>query len=158
RSLLPLGLVVLLVLGWTVLPGAPWFWTALALLVLGLPLVLRCAGAIQSLAGGGAPLAVLRDLAGDLGPTVGHLVLATVFLLDQARLSVNAIVRTLFRMYWGRRQLLEWETASATERRLGAGLVHFGLTMWPTVLLAAGLGLVVLLAPGSLPAAVPLLA
>ena len=30
RSLIPPRLLLLLVLGWTVLPGSPWFWTAMA--------------------------------------------------------------------------------------------------------------------------------
>src|SRR5207245_843583 len=34
RSLVPPALVVLLALGWTVLPGSPWLWTAVALAVL----------------------------------------------------------------------------------------------------------------------------
>ena len=38
RSLVPPALLVLLVLGWTVLPGSPWFWTATVLAVLLLPL------------------------------------------------------------------------------------------------------------------------
>ena len=39
RSLVPPALVVLLALGWTVLPGSPWLWTAAALAVPALPLV-----------------------------------------------------------------------------------------------------------------------
>ncbi len=37
RSLVPPALLVLLVLGWTVLPGSPGFWTATALAVFALP-------------------------------------------------------------------------------------------------------------------------
>src|SRR5262249_38528645 len=40
RSLVAPALVLLAVLGWTVLPGSPWFWTGLTLLVPALPLVL----------------------------------------------------------------------------------------------------------------------
>src|SRR5207248_10371847 len=38
RSLVPPGLLVLLVLGWTTLPGSPWLWTATALAGFALPL------------------------------------------------------------------------------------------------------------------------
>ena len=41
RSLLPPALVILLVLGWTVLPGPFWFWTGLALVVIAWSLVLQ---------------------------------------------------------------------------------------------------------------------
>ena len=37
RSLVPPALVVLLMLGWTVLPGSPWLWTAVALAILAVP-------------------------------------------------------------------------------------------------------------------------
>src|SRR5262249_31227772 len=39
RSLVAPALLVLLVLGWTVLPGSPWLWTAVALSVPTLPLL-----------------------------------------------------------------------------------------------------------------------
>src|SRR5439155_9141758 len=39
RSLVAPAVVVLLALGWTVLPGSPWLWTAVALCVPALPLV-----------------------------------------------------------------------------------------------------------------------
>ena len=35
--------MILLILGWTVLPGSPWFWTFAALAVLAWPLLLQLA-------------------------------------------------------------------------------------------------------------------
>ena len=49
--------------------------------------------------------------------------LAIVFLPHQAWVSADAIVRTLWRLFVSRRQLLEWQTASQAERvagRIGA--------------------------------------
>ena len=37
RSLVPPALIVMLALGWTVLPGSPWLWTTIALAILALP-------------------------------------------------------------------------------------------------------------------------
>ncbi|HZY83811.1 MAG TPA: glycosyl transferase family 36, partial [Gemmataceae bacterium] len=54
RSLVPPALVVLLALGWTVLPGAAWFWTLLALLCLAVPLLLLLVGSAVSLVRGGS--------------------------------------------------------------------------------------------------------
>ena len=39
RSLVPPSLVLLLALGWTVLPGSPWAWTIAALAVPAVPLI-----------------------------------------------------------------------------------------------------------------------
>ena len=70
RSLVPPALLVLLVLGWTVLPGSPWLWTAVALAVFALPLFQIGAGRRRS----GASAAgrcrrseeVARERAGDV--------------------------------------------------------------------------------------------
>ena len=49
-------------------------------------------------------------------------------------------MRTLARLFVTRRNLLEWETAASTERRLGTGLPHFVASMWPAPALAVALG------------------
>ena len=46
-----------------------------------------------------------------------------MFLLD-------AIGRTLVRLFWTRRKLLEWETAASTEQRLRAGSCTSSQDMW----------------------------
>jgi cyclic beta-1,2-glucan synthetase len=159
RSLVPPALVVLFALGWTVLPGSPWLWTGLALLVPGLPLLLMLLGSAAGLVGGGSWLLRLRDLRASLGATAGQALLGVAFLAEQARQCLDAVLRTLYRLAVSRKRLLEWETAAATERRLGAGLAHFGSVMWPASALAVALGvLVYLVRPEALPAAAPLLA
>ena len=42
--------------------------------------------------------------------------LTLVFLPYEAYISVDAIVRTLVRMLWTKRRLLEWKTSSDSER------------------------------------------
>jgi cyclic beta-1,2-glucan synthetase len=158
RSLVPPALVAMLALGWTVLPGPPWYWTVAALGVLALPL-------LQAVTGTVAGAVLSRSLEGlkrwpdVVAPTAGRVALAAVFLADQARLLTDAVVRTLVRLYVTRRNLLEWETAASTERRLGTGLVPFALSMWPAPALALGLAvLLALVRPGALAAAGPVLA
>ena len=43
-----------------------------------------------------------------------------MFLAYRAVLLLDAIVRTLVRLFVTRRKLLEWETAASTEQRLGS--------------------------------------
>jgi cyclic beta-1,2-glucan synthetase len=159
RSLLPPALFVLLVLGWSVLPGPFWFWTGLALVVIAWPLLL------QVVTGGVHCLYELfrhrrvRGFWGGLGPTAGQVLLSAVFLADQSRLMLDAVVRTLIRLCITRRRLLEWETAAATERRLGNSLPACYRRMWLASLVALLFVLpVVLVRPNALPAAGPLLA
>jgi cyclic beta-1,2-glucan synthetase len=119
--------------------------------------LLALLGAARSLLGGSWGLQ-LRDLRFSLGSTVGQFLLSVAFLAEQARNDLDAIIRTLYRLLISRKNLLEWETAAATERRLGTGLAHFWSVMWPSSALAVAVGVVVFFAqPSALPAAVPLL-
>ncbi len=146
-------------LGWTVLPGPAWFWTGLVLFMLSWPLPLQLVtGAVQFLHGLLRHLRVL-GLPGNLWPTAGQALLSTVFLVDQSRLMLDAVVRTLIRLCITRRRLLEWETAASTERRLGTSFLTFCRSMWQAPALALSLVLaIMLIRPDALPAAMPLLA
>jgi cyclic beta-1,2-glucan synthetase len=157
RSLVPPGLVLWLALGWVVLPVPWWLTVGLALLVLTLPLLLQALNTLVGLVRTGSPAAV-HEFRHGAPATLGQLTLSTVFLLHQAAQNVDAVVRTLVRLFVTRQHLLEWETAAAAERRLGAGLGDFVATMWQAPALAAVLaGLVAALRPGELPAAAPFL-
>ena len=158
RSLIPPSLVLLLVLGWTVLPGRTWIWTAIALAVPALPLgqwlIGTSIGCVRSGSMGG-----LWSWRASIPATLGQIALSIIFLANQARLLVDSIGRTLLRLFVWRRRLLEWETAASTERRLGTGLLQFWGTMWPAPALAALIGVAVaLIHPGALGAAGPILA
>jgi cyclic beta-1,2-glucan synthetase len=155
RSLVPPALMVLLILGWTVLPGAAWLWTALAAAVLALPLLLQVLGmALRTFTTGLS----LRECRYELPATLGQVAVSASFLADQARLMVDAIGRTVYRLLVTRRQLLEWETAASTERRLGGHFTAFCLDMWPACALTGLAALVVaLVQPEALPAASPFL-
>ena len=52
--------------------------------------------------------------------------LAVAFLPHQAWISADAIVRTLWRLAVTRRNLLEWQTASQTERAVRVGAAPRG--------------------------------
>jgi cyclic beta-1,2-glucan synthetase len=158
RTLGPPALVLLLALGWTVLPGSPWVWTAAALIVLFWPLLLQVGSipgrVVRSIAAG----IRRRPVPGGLGNTGVQEALATAFLAEQARLLADAIGRTLARLFVTRRLMLEWETAAAAERRLAGGLPTFLRTMWFAPALAAGLALLLaFVRPGALTAAAPFL-
>jgi cyclic beta-1,2-glucan synthetase len=156
RSLVPAALVVLLALGWAVLPGPGWAWSLAALAVIALPLGLQLLDHLLGLVRSAAPRAVLRGARQSLPATLGQVVLTSVFLANQAVLSLDAIARTLYRLFVSRRRLLEWETAAAAEARLGTGLRQFARSMGQAVAVAVGLaGLVAWLNPVALPAAVP---
>ncbi len=158
RSLTPPALVLLLVVGWTVLPGPAWLWTLFALAVPALPLVQLVVGTTYGSLRRGS-LSGLLGIGHYFPPTAGQSLLWIAFLADQAGRLSDSIVRTLNRLFVTRRNLLEWETAAATEHRLGTGLGNFIRAMWSSSAFAVAVGVMVaLVRPAALPAALPVLA
>jgi cyclic beta-1,2-glucan synthetase len=153
RSLVPPALVLWLALGWTVLPLPSWLPAGLAVLVLLLPLLLHVCGMAVH-AGRSVSLLPVREFRRSGLVTAGQVVLSGVFLLNQALLSLDAITRTLVRLFITRRSLLEWETAAAAERRLGSSLHHFFTNMARSLLCAAAIAVIVeFVRPAELPVA-----
>src|SRR5262249_37933397 len=99
-----------------------------------------------------------RGVRWGLGATAGQVLLNVVFLADQARLMIDAVGRTLTRLYVTRRHLLEWETAAVTERRLGTDFRSAWLNVrTPSISAALATLLVLTIRPASLPAAAAIL-
>jgi cyclic beta-1,2-glucan synthetase len=137
RSLLPPSLVAILVLSWLgALPGSPLFWTALASLVLFLPLCLQASRTPWQLWRAWRWRTETNFVTSDLRCTLAQGLLSVVFLANEARLLVDAIVRTLYRLVITKKHLLEWETAASTDLRLGGGFRGFLLDMWQSCALA----------------------
>ena len=145
RSLIPPAMVLWLVLSFTVLPVSAWLGLGFPLLILALPLTLQVlGGVVQALRA--RSLAPVRELGKNILPTLGQAGLMAVFLLFQTYQAVDAIVRTLRRLFLTQRHLLEWETAASAERRLGTGLRHFLRAMWQAPALAVALTMLIGLA------------
>jgi cyclic beta-1,2-glucan synthetase len=159
RSLMAPATVALLLLGWTVLPGSPVAWTAIALASAFLPVFLR----LFQLLGGPKAMesgpAFVRTTIDDLKTDAVRVSLQLAFLANQAYEMLDAIIVTLVRLGITKHRLLEWETAAASARRGGPPRLDvFAREMIAGPLIAAGsLALVVLFRPQALPVALPLL-
>jgi cyclic beta-1,2-glucan synthetase len=156
RSLVPPALLLILVASWLnsrLLAG--WALALLGAVFVG-PVVVR-----QVL----AAARVATDARSRFGPLGGELLrnleqlgLGIVLLLDQALLSLDGIVRTLYRLLVSRRNLLEWTTMSQAARkaRRGGSRVsrRLALSAWSALF---GLVALIALRPAALPFAAPLL-
>jgi len=111
RSLLAPALVALFVAGWTVLPGAALVWSTLGLLVLAFPAYMQVGRSLTSRVRG-VPLRehVLAERDNVIASAT-QAFLASVFLLHQGWVMLDAIARTLVRLLATRRRMLEWVTA-----------------------------------------------
>lgn len=157
RSLVAPGLVMLALAGWFLLPGSPWFWTALVVLAPGWQLF---TDVISGLARGrrvGASYGLLARWTDQ----AGRWLLAMVFLLHEALLSVHAIGVTLWRSLVTHRHLLEWTAAAQVAVRLGQRDARAAVwrEMWPGSVFAVTITIALaLLRPGALPEVALLLA
>ena len=157
RSLVAPGLLILALAGWFILPGSPWFWTALVILAPGWQLF---TDVISGLARGrrvGASYGLLARWSDQ----AGRWLQAMVYLLHEALLSIQAISVTLWRNFVSHQHLLEWtaaaHVAARMERHSPRVLVWREMWMGPVIAAAITIGLT-LLRPAALPAALPLLA
>jgi cyclic beta-1,2-glucan synthetase len=164
RALVAPASMLLLILGWTVLPGDPLLWTLAALATLAFPALALAAEALAGPHRQQSWRSFFRGLAEDAAGTAARLFLQFAFLASQAYAMVHAILVTVVRLAITRRRLLEWETAAASTAR-GAGLEgasgarSFFVAMAASPAIAAVVGLVVAVwHPAALRAAAPLLA
>jgi cellobiose phosphorylase len=129
RSLEPLALLSMLLIGWFgVLQTLSWS-TAILSLVFILPLLASLLELFQK----PAEVALSQHLAVASRSAGQHLlraVLGLVWLPHEVLSSVDAIVRTLWRMLVSRRHLLQWSTSREVERRGSRGLWGHYRTMW----------------------------
>ncbi|HUY93062.1 MAG TPA: glucoamylase family protein [Pirellulales bacterium] len=105
----------------------------------------------------GLPLgAHLRLMASSLGKQAAQFLFLLVFLPYDAYVSFDAIVRTLVRVLWTKKKLLEWKTASSSERGAPVDLAAFFRSMWFAPVIAGGALAAILFRAERLPVVLPL--
>jgi cyclic beta-1,2-glucan synthetase len=161
RSLVPAALVVLLLIGWTVL-AHPMLWTLAVVAVLFLPAGLAAAFDLLRKPDALALRTHLLGVAASAGRQAAQALVALATLPYEAWFSVDAILRTLWRLHVSGRGLLEWQTsAEATARPAATALGDLQAT-FQRMAVAPALALVTwavlaVVRPEALPAALPVL-
>ena len=126
--------------GWLLpLPGAA-LWTLFVLMTFSLPPLIPVAASLTRRRPGVPLRARLHSLEGDLRLALVQAALVTTLLAHQASLMGDAIARTLWRLCFSRRRLLEWVPAAQAAAGLRLDLPSFYRRMAPAV----ALGLVTL--------------
>ena len=160
RSLVSPALTLLLLLGWTALPSA-WFWT---LSVIGIILIPSLIVSILDLLQKPGDVLLGQHLAASVRSTRRRFAQAAFSLIClpyEAFYSLDAIVRTTWRMLVTHKRLLEWNPSGDPEhngRNNQEGLVSSCRTMWiaPVIAIATVIYLA-LSGPAALAMAVPIL-
>jgi cyclic beta-1,2-glucan synthetase len=122
RSLVAPTLLALLVAGWIVLPGSPWFWTMTVVGIVASQLLPLFARLVAGPRKAQSHPVFFSNLRHDAATALAQAVLSVTFMAYQAFETVHAIGLTLVRLVVTKRRLLEWETAAATAART-TGLV-----------------------------------
>jgi cyclic beta-1,2-glucan synthetase len=162
RSLTPAALTAVFLLGWSVLQP-PWLWTVAGLAVLFVPPLLAT---LVSLLRKPEELRLRQHVASVVpaaGTSLGQATLVLACLPYEALFSLDAVLRTLWRLGVTRRHLLEWQASSETARSVAGDavtdLLRTAQRMWVGPMLAVltlvGLGLY---RPLALAVAAPVLA
>jgi cyclic beta-1,2-glucan synthetase len=157
RSFVPPALMALLLLGWTVLPS-PWFWVMAVIGILLIPLLAACVLDLIQKPDDVSLGQHLATVARGAGRHFGQSSFTIVCMPYETYFSLDAIVRTAWRMLVMNRRLLEWSPSGDRERNNRTGLIVFCRILWIGPVVAAATAIVLaLLRPGALAAAGPIL-
>jgi cyclic beta-1,2-glucan synthetase len=140
RSLFEPSLLLLFIGSWLYLPEKPAYWTAAAVAVLFLPAFSRLLLAFFRMPFKSRAFGLwVHDTAVSFYKENASALFSLIFLLHQAVILVDAIVRSLVRVFVTRRKLLEWETAAEAESNLRPkAMVDSYLEWTPAIALAIG--------------------
>ncbi|HPH46059.1 MAG TPA: glucoamylase family protein, partial [Chryseolinea sp.] len=134
RSIIPIALTSLLVSGWTILPS-PWFWTIAVTLIVMLPSVITSAWSAMFKPKEVAITQHLNNAIGNTSKSILQALFTLICLPYEAIVSVDAILRTLWRVYISHRKLLEWNPSGFVQKQ-NENLFSVYRTMWFAPLLS----------------------
>ncbi len=142
RSLVAPSIIILTLLAVSALPGSSWVWLLFAVLTISFTLITTVLDALllrsyrfcTSRCHGTAIYGIKASLF--------QIGLFFIFLPYQAYMMVDAIIRTIIRVFISKRNMLEWVTAADAEKRLKNNLFSFLKRMWISV--PVGIGVLIL--------------
>ena len=131
RSLVTPSLLILLLAGFSILPGSGIFWIAFALLAMSLPLLLNFLEQLRSRLKYNK---VKRYKPGFFGmkSSLFQFLLSVVFMPYQTVRIMDAIMVTLFRVLVSGKNMLEWVTSADVEKMQSGSLNSYLRSMAPS--------------------------
>jgi len=156
RTLVPVATLAALVAGWLLPQPYSAAWTALLVFGLGIAPLMPILIAVRD-----RPRHLRREserqaLRHDLRLACLRWALSLALLADRAWWMADAIVRTLARLFFTHRQLLDWTTAAQSRRNSRLALANYAARMRPGMAVALLVGIAIaLLRPENLVLALP---
>ncbi len=115
RSMFDPSIFLLLLCGWLFLPGGPLFWTVAVLVLLLLPGYFQLGLAVIKTPFVSERGALWRGAIEGFITNQLHVFFFLAFLPHQTLVMLDAVMRTMRRMFVTRERMLEWETAAEVE-------------------------------------------
>ncbi len=112
RTLSAPAMFLTLIVGWLMAPLSPWMWTRFILFMISVPALLPFLLSLKPRQGGISWRSYLRAVSSDFTLAISQIGLTIAFLAYQSWLMSDAILRTLVRLCFTRKNLLEWVTAA----------------------------------------------
>ncbi len=139
RSLLPPAMLAFFIGGWAIFPGSTLIWTLLAVAALGTYLI----GEVFNIATGGVRRNFLRKMTDRISVQGGRWFLSITFLVSDTLICIDAISRTLYRLFVSKKHLLEWTSAAHAAKALAGKSLRSATwrRMWPSSAVAIVLGI-----------------
>ncbi|HEX9137922.1 MAG TPA: cyclic beta 1-2 glucan synthetase, partial [Nitrospirota bacterium] len=138
RSLVPSAMMLLLLLGWTIL-SSPWFWTVSMIGIILIPSFISSILDLLQKPRDVLPGQHLAAAGRSIGRRFSRDLFTLVCLPYEAFFSLDAIVRTIWRMLVTHKRLLEWSPSGDPDRKDRTGLAAFCRTMWFAPFLAVAM-------------------
>jgi len=132
RSVVPLAMLGALLVGWFAVAHA-LNWTSFVLLAIFFPLLTTvCTELLAPFVNGDSVSfrSGLHSMVRSAWGSAVRQVLTLAFLPYEAIANVDAALRTLYRLWFSRRRLLEWTTASESDQASSTSLQNTYRTMW----------------------------
>ena len=141
RSLVPIAWLGASVLGWIILnPREAVIWQAFLVLSLVVSPTLGLIRDVMTAPQGAAKLAYFRSFAQLVVANTSQVVLRIVFVAHAATVMVDAIFRTLYRLYHSHVNLLEWQVSGSPSRILRTSAFAYWASMrWSVAVSLAAL-------------------
>jgi len=157
RSVIEAATFILFLACWFVLPGSAARWTIAAVALLLIPSYVQGILAFAGQWSSAHRWTALKQGVGDFETSQVNVLVFLTFLPHQALVTLDAIVRTVFRLTVTRRKLLEWETAAQSEMENKKQTPVDRYLEWTPLLVLLIAASLALFRPGSLLVASPIL-
>jgi cyclic beta-1,2-glucan synthetase len=159
RSLSAPAMFLTILAGWLIPQLSPWVWTRFILTTISIPALISFLVGLNPRLGGISKRSHIRNVLSDLYIGLAQIGVTVTMLAYQAWLMSDAILRTLGRIWFTHRNLLEWTTAAQAGSRADLKLAGIYRRMISSVVIAVAVLIAVIhFRPQALSAAIPFVA